>query len=142
MFTNFGGFPKTVLIIKLFYIKEICWYSISKLIFYKCLMCTLTIHFMKNLWDNLRQNLPNSSFLEKILVHSMRMKHFSKLDCFWNSILTNLSSNPFKLNFLLGEVWHGPKKKKTWNSSLGNSSSIWIELEFLVYNFYLLGTWV
>ena len=48
-----GGFPKTVLIIKLFYIKEICWYSIYKLIFHECLMYTLTIHFMKNLWDNL-----------------------------------------------------------------------------------------
>ena len=48
-----GGFPKIVLIIKLFYIKEICWYSLNKLIFYKCLMCTLTIFFMKNLWDNL-----------------------------------------------------------------------------------------
>ena len=127
MFTNFGGFPKTVLIIKLFYIKEICWYSISKLIFYKCLMCTLTIHFMKNLWDNLRQNLPNSSFLEKILVHSMRMKHFSKLDCFWNSSLTNSSSNPFPLGWSL--TWT-KKKKKTWNLSLRNSSSICTELEF------------
>ena len=48
-----GGFSKTVLIVKLFYIKEICWYSIYKLRFYKCLMCTLTIRFMKNLWDNL-----------------------------------------------------------------------------------------
>ena len=48
-----GVFPKTVLIIELFYIKKICWYSIYKLIFYKCLMCTLTIRFMKNLWDNL-----------------------------------------------------------------------------------------
>ena len=38
------------------------------------------------------QNLPNSSFLEKNLLHSMRMKHFSKFDCFWNS-----SSNPFPL---------------------------------------------
>ena len=35
------------------------------------------------------QNLPNSSFLEKNLVHSIRMKHFSKLDCFWNSSLKN-----------------------------------------------------
>ena len=48
-----GGFPKTVFIIKLFYIKETCWYFIYELIFYKCLMCTLTIHFMKILWDNL-----------------------------------------------------------------------------------------
>ena len=53
MFTNFGGFPKTMSIIRLFYIKEICSYSINKLIFYKWLMCTFTIHFMKNLWDNL-----------------------------------------------------------------------------------------
>ena len=52
MFTNFGGFPKTMSIIRLFYIKEICSYSINKLIFYKWLMCTFTIHFMKNLWDN------------------------------------------------------------------------------------------
>ena len=48
-----GGFPKIVLIIKLFYIKEICWYSLNKLIFHKCLMCTLTICFIENLWDNL-----------------------------------------------------------------------------------------
>ena len=48
-----GVFPKTMLIIKLFYIKEICWYSIYKLIFYRCLMCTLIIRFMKNLWDSL-----------------------------------------------------------------------------------------
>ena len=48
-----GFFPKTVLIIKLFYIKEIYRYSIYKLIFYRCLMCTLTIRFIKNLWDNL-----------------------------------------------------------------------------------------
>ena len=48
-----GVFPKIVLIVKLFYIKKICWYSIYKLIFYKCWMCTLTIRFMKNLWDNL-----------------------------------------------------------------------------------------
>ena len=53
VFTNFGGFPRIVLIIKLFYIKEICGYFIYELIFYKCLMCTLTIRFMKNLWDNL-----------------------------------------------------------------------------------------
>ena len=53
VFTNFGGFPKTVLIIKLFYIKEICWYSINILISYKCSMCILTIRFMKNLWNNL-----------------------------------------------------------------------------------------
>lgn len=46
------------------------------------------------------QNLPNSSFLEKILVHSMQMKHFSMLDCFWNLSLTNSSSNPFELNSL------------------------------------------
>ena len=38
MLTNFGGFPKPMSIIKLFYIKEICWYSIYKLIFYKWLM--------------------------------------------------------------------------------------------------------
>ena len=49
MFINFGGFPKTVLIIKLFYIKETCRYFIYELIFYKCLMCTLTIRFMKKL---------------------------------------------------------------------------------------------
>ena len=48
-----GGFSQRVLIIKLFYIKEICWYCMYKLIFYKCLMCTFTIHFIKNLWDNL-----------------------------------------------------------------------------------------
>ena len=48
-----GGFPKIVLIIKLFSYQEICWYSIYKLIFYKCLICTLTIHFMKNLSGNL-----------------------------------------------------------------------------------------
>ena len=48
-----GGFPKIVLIIKLFSYQEICWCSIYKWIFYKCLMCTLTICFMKNLWDNL-----------------------------------------------------------------------------------------
>ena len=44
------------------------------------------------------QNLPNSSFLQKILIHSMRLKLFCKLDCFWNSSLS-------------------------WNSSLTNSSS-------------------
>ena len=48
-----GVFPKVVLIIKLFSYQEICWHSIYKLIFYKCLMCTLIIRFMKNLWDNL-----------------------------------------------------------------------------------------
>ena len=49
VFTNFGGFSKIVLIIKPFSYQEICWYSIYKLIFYKCLMRTLTIRFMKNL---------------------------------------------------------------------------------------------
>ena len=74
----------------------------------------------------LGKNLPNSSFLEKILVHSMQMKHFSKLDCFWNS-----SSNPFKLNFLLGEVWNGPKKIKKK-----------VELESRKLEFHLSRTWV
>ena len=40
VFTNFGGFSKIVLIIKPFSYQEICWYSIYKLIFYKCLMQT------------------------------------------------------------------------------------------------------
>ena len=48
-------------------------------------------------YHGLEQNLPNSSFLKKILLHSMQMKHFSKLDCFWNSSLTNSTSNPFSL---------------------------------------------
>ena len=51
----------------------------------------------------LGQNLPNSSFLGKNLLHSMRMKHFSKLDYFWNS-----SSNPFPLRWSLTST----KKKK------------------------------
>ena len=72
----------------------------------------------------------------------MRMKHFSKLDCFRNSSLTNSSSNTFKLDFLLDEVWNGPQKKKVWN---GPKKKKHVELEFpklefLVNNFYALGT--
>ena len=87
----------------------------------------------KTLSSEIGQNLPNSSFLEKNLLHSMRMKHFSKLDCFWNY--------PFSLGWSL--TWT-KKIKKTWNSSLGNSSSICTELEFLVKNLgtQVLETWV
>ena len=81
----------------------------------------------KTLSSEIGQNLPNSSFLEKILLHSMRMKHFSKLDCFWNYL------------FPLGWSLTWTKKKKPWNSS-----SICTELKFLVKNLgtQVLETWV
>ena len=42
------GFLKQCWLLNYSISKTICWYSIYKLIFYKCLMCTLTICFMKN----------------------------------------------------------------------------------------------
>ena len=61
----------------------------------------------------------------------MRMKHFSKLDCFWNSNLTNLSSNPFPLGWSL--TW---TQKKMWISSSIYTELKFPKLEFLVKNLY------
>ena len=57
-----------------------------------------------------RQNLPNSSFLEKNLLHRMRMKHFSKLDCFWNLKFNKLEFQPIPFS-MKSEI--DPKKKKS-----------------------------
>ena len=67
----------------------------------------------------------------------MRMKHFSKLDYFWNSSLFQPIPSWMKSDM-------DQKKKKTWNSSLGNLSSICIELEFPKLEFLVknLGTQV
>ena len=90
----------------------------------------------KTLSSEIGQNLPNSSFLEKILLHSMRMKHFSKLDCFWNYL--------FPLGWSL--TWTKKKKtmelefhlyrtqvpcEKSWNSSFRDLSSTFFFSFFL-----------
>ena len=48
-----GVFPKQCWLLNYFISRKYVDYSIYKLISYKCLICTLTIRFMKNLWNNL-----------------------------------------------------------------------------------------
>ena len=79
-------------------------------------LSTETQFWVKTSWMGFYgQNLPNSSFLEKILMHSMRMKHICKLDCFWNSSMWNSSYNTkssFSNSIYCWFIWRAFKKKK------------------------------
>ena len=63
----------------------------------------------------------------------MRLNIFSYVNCFWNSSLANLSSNPkspllnLRSNYYNSDV-ELKIKKKTWNSSLANSSSMLLKI--------------
>ena len=74
-------------------------------------LSTETQFWVKTSWMGFYgQNLPNSSFLEKILMHSMQMKHICKLDCFWNSSSNTKSS--FSNSIYCWFIWRAFKKKK------------------------------
>ena len=77
------------------------------------------------------------------------MKHFSKLDYFWNSSLFQpipswMKSDMDRKKKKKKKKKEKKKEKETWNSSLGNSSSICTKLEFPKLEFLVknLGTQV